>query len=248
MNKKLKIYCTLFWLAITIWMVNSVKFDRGIVIEAHYDRETSVSADNPAHADGWEYGNTPARYYYESDTVYDDNGGFSKYKKSSTYYYDVYVTPKKSADKRTLISRVGGNIYKVALQKVRVIVPADEVNKTFFIFRIVLFLLATGMTIWVIYLLLMLIGKIRKGEIFVSEVSRMMETTGILLSCLFLLRWIIMFSMAHYCINNIELANYDILDKVDANGMLILTGLGLMIISQIILMGKDLKEEQDLTI
>jgi hypothetical protein len=30
--------------------------------------------------------------------------------------------------------------------------------------------------------------------------------------------------------------------------MYLLTGLGLMIISQIILMGKDLKEEQELTI
>ena len=247
MNKKLKIYCTLFWLAITLWMVNSVKFDRGIVIEAHYDREARVSSNDPSRVDGWVYGETPARYY-TCDTVYYDDGGFSEYKKSSTYYYDVYVKPKKSADKRSLISSVGGNQYKVAMQKVRVIVPADDVNKTFFIFRIILFLLATGMTIWVIYLLLMLIGKIRKGEIFVTGVSRMMETTGILLSCLFLLRWVIMFSMAHYCINNIELANYEILDKVDANGMLILTGLGLMIISQIILMGKDLKEEQDLTI
>jgi hypothetical protein len=36
--------------------------------------------------------------------------------------------------------------------------------------------------------------------------------------------------------------------KNECNSMFIFTGLALMIISQIILMGKDLKDEQELTI
>ena len=47
---------------------------------------------------------------------------------------------------------------------------------------------------------------------------------------------------------NIKLAEYDVVFQNNTNSMLIITGLALMIISQIILMGKDLKEEQDLTI
>lgn len=248
MNKKLGIYCFLFWVALLMLLINSSKFDRGIVKSAELERMNPGQVDAPAYVDGWEYGNTPAQYYYGSDTVYQSNGGISVYKKAGLYYYDVYVMPKRSDDKRSLISSVGDKKYMVSLQKVSIVIPADEANNVCFILRIVLYVLTTGVSIWLIILILKLIAKIGKGEIFVSGVSKMMETTGILLSCLYLFRWIILFAITHYCIKNIELANYDIVDKVDANGMLILTGLGLMIISQIILLGKDLKDEQDLTI
>lgn len=51
-----------------------------------------------------------------------------------------------------------------------------------------------------------------------------------------------------YLIRNIELAEYEVVFTNDTNQMYILTGLALMIISQIILMGKDIKDEHDLTI
>jgi hypothetical protein len=44
------------------------------------------------------------------------------------------------------------------------------------------------------------------------------------------------------------MADYYVVFKNECDGMYILTGLGLMMISQIILMGRDMKEEQELTI
>ena len=93
-----------------------------------------------------------------------------------------------------------------------------------------------------------IVRRIREGEIFASQVSRFLDIAGKLLVGLYLFQVIASYVYSMYCINHIHLAQYYVVYKNDANIMLILTGLGLMIISQIILMGKDLKEEQDLTI
>ena len=100
----------------------------------------------------------------------------------------------------------------------------------------------------ILYMVLKLIMKIRRGEIFVTKVAKYLEITGILLSFLYLYTLAISYLTTQYFISNIHLADHSIVFKNECNSMFILTGLGLMIISQIILMGKDLKEEQELTI
>ena len=88
----------------------------------------------------------------------------------------------------------------------------------------------------------------RRGELFVAQVSKYLEITGYLLSALYLIQWIAEYALTQYCIQNIQLADYHIVYSNDTNSMYLLTGLALMIISQIILMGKEIKEEQELTI
>ena len=75
-----------------------------------------------------------------------------------------------------------------------------------------------------------------------------METAGVLLTGLYLFQSLSNIIIGDYLARHIVLAEYAVISKNDANIMYILTGLALMIISQIILMGKDLKDEQDLTI
>ena len=237
MKKKLAFYIGLFVGAIVISVKNYVKFDR----------ETWSSTDDSAYVGQWEYAETPD-FYFTTDTLYKDENGYSVSQKSSTYHYDVYVKPKLSADKRTLISSIGGQTYKVSLQKARIIVPADKSGRNYFIFNLISFLVSTAVYIWIICLIFGLLRKIHRDKVFVEKVSRRMKTTGILLSSLFIFQWIIQYIMNQYCIKHFALANYAIVDKVDANGMLILTGLGLIIFSHIIMMGKELKDEQELTI
>ena len=93
-----------------------------------------------------------------------------------------------------------------------------------------------------------LISKIRRGEIFVAKVSKYLEITGILLTCLYLYELAVSYIVTQYFISHIHLADLSIVFKNECNSMFIFTGLALMIISQIILMGKDLKDEQELTI
>ena len=108
--------------------------------------------------------------------------------------------------------------------------------------------LTAVVTIWILCLVFKLVRRIRRGEVFVTQVSKYLENTGYLLSALYLIQWIASFALTQYCIHNIQLADYYIVYVNDTNSMYILTGLALMIISQIILMGKEMKEEQELTI
>jgi hypothetical protein len=100
----------------------------------------------------------------------------------------------------------------------------------------------------ILYMVIKLIVKIRKGEIFVTKVSKYLEITGILLTFLYLYEWAVSYILTRYFISHIHLADLSIVFKNECNSMYIFTGLALMIVSQIILMGKDLKEEQELTI
>lgn len=84
----------------------------------------------------------------------------------------------------------------------------------------------------------------RKRYIF----AKYLEIAGILLCVLYLYDFIVQYSITQYFIHNIHIADHYIVFHNDSNSMYIITGLALMIISQIILKGKDLKEEQELTI
>ena len=68
------------------------------------------------------------------------------------------------------------------------------------------------------------------------------------LSVIYIIEFISSYAEALFFMKNIKLAEYDVVFQNNTNSMLIITGLALMIISQIILMGKDLKDEQELTI
>ena len=135
------------------------------------------------------------------------------------------------------------------MQKVKLETPASETSFNFHvILAIASAIVIMIVTIWILCMVYKLIRSIRKGDIFVAQVSKYLETTGILLTALYLFQWFSSYVFTQYCINNIQLTDYYIVYKNECNSMYILTGLALMIVSQIILMGKDLKEEQELTI
>ena len=81
-----------------------------------------------------------------------------------------------------------------------------------------------------------------------SKVAQYLETTGILLTTLYLYTFAVSYISTQYFISHVHIADYYIVFKNECDSMYIITGLALMIISQIILMGKELKEEQDLTV
>ena len=173
--------------------------------------------------------------------------------------YDVYVKPKNASNQKILLStakklnqktnKVEEQVYKVTMQKVKLETPD---TKNLFGIQTVL-LIATVIvmvivTVWIFIMVIKLLRSIRRGEVFVSQVAKYLETTGYLLTILYLLQWGVSYAFTEFCRSHIQLADYYIVYKNDANDMFIITGLALMIISQIILMGKDLKDEQELTI
>ena len=236
MNKKLKIYTTLFLAVLIVLLV----FPDNL----HHYSSTYI----PGSEGKLEYGNIPEQFY-ERDTIIEADGGISTSSKmSSTRIYTVNVLPKKPYANTAIISTVGDQAYKVTMKQVTLALPTAKAKKTPTVIFITSIIISLAMLIGVLCLVIKLIRSIRRGEIFVSNVSKYLETTGILLSVIYIIQFISSYAEALFFIRNIKLAEYDVVFQNNTNSMLIITGLALMIISQIILMGKDLKEEQDLTI
>ena len=232
MNTKLKIYSTLFVVAIIILAVTST---------IHYNNYT-WSSDSEEKLELVE---SPTEFM-SSDTL--ANGSVVT-KRHPYIGYEVNVEPRNYPNQKILLSKSNGQTYRVNMKKVDLEVPASNVHSYLPMVLIVSSaVVAVIVAIWIVVLVYKLIRNIRKGEIFVTKVSRYMETAGVLLSVLYLYTLISSYITTQYFIHHIHIADYYIVFKNECNGMYILTGLALMIISQIILMGKDLKDEQELTI
>ena len=234
MNKKLKIYSTLFVAAIIVLVTVNAVF---VNFQSH-----SYSGED----EKLEFAKVPAEYV-TCDTLAD--GSIAKNYKGAVSF-EVYVTPKRGHEERALFSTSGNQIFKVDMQRVKLVVPASKNKLGNFpvIFAIASAAVMLFVGVWISCLIFKLISRVRKGEIFVAQVARYIEMTGFLLTALYILQLIVSYILTQYLVRNIQLACYDIVFKNDCNSMYIITGLALMIISQIILMGKDLKDEQDLTI
>ena len=232
MNKKLKIYSSLFVVALIVF---------GFIGTFHY----SAMGWSPAPDNNMEFAELPSDFM-SRDTLPD--GGTVSH--GHPYYtYEVNVHQWSRPDHKDLISTAQGQTYKVEMQKVKVCIPVSRANS-----NIPMYIIGSGAVVSIIvflcilYMVIKLISKIRHGEIFVAKVSKYLEITGILLTCLYLYELAVSYIVTQYFISHIHLADHSIVFKNECNGMFIFTGLALMIISQIILMGKDLKDEQELTI
>ncbi len=214
MNHKLRIYCWMFTLVFLLHMFGNV-FSFGYFHSASfvtYPDEAIRFEENPAE-------------FYTTDTL------GNTINSTNLWSIEVFVKPKPSPDKMSLLSTANGQIYNVNLQKVKLEIDASKssINPIPIIFVVA-------------------VRQIRSGEVFVSNVAKYIKKIGFLLAGIYLVQLIGGYSFVKYLQHKICLAKYYIVYENDVNIMYLLTGLALLIISQVILMGKDLKEEQDLTI
>ena len=231
MTKKLKIYSTLFIVALIVLVMSDT---------VHY----SAMGWSPAPDNKMEFAELPSEFE-KRDSI---PGGVVS-TGARLISYDVNVKPWGRTDHKSLLSTAKGQTYKVDMQKIKVSIPASRTgSKVPFYFIASSAIFSIIVCLWVLWLIIKLIRSIHRGEIFVTKVAKYLEITGILLSVLYLNALIASYGITQYFIANIHLADHSIVFKNECNSMFLLTGLGLMIISQIILMGKDLKEEQELTI
>ena len=238
MNKKLKIYSTLLIVAI-------VGFALASNFPFHY--ETSVS-----YEDEKLYFEMDGEEYVKHDTLQD---GTIKSKWQPTFELTVNVRPKQAPGQPTLRSKEPRSIFpdpvKVEMQKVKIKIPftkAESVKNSVLASMIAVMAIMIVMYIWIFCLVVKLIKRIRRGEVFTQQISKYLETSGILMVVAYLSEVVIGFIVTETVMSQVKIAYYNIEFMNESNPMLIFTGLALMIISQVILMGKELKEEQELTI
>ncbi len=101
--------------------------------------------------------------------------------------------------------------------------------------------------IWVIRLIVRVIRNIRKGNIFVSQMTVDLERLGILMTIFFVVRFIWQI-YGYFMTFGIQFDDYQVVFGPINGRAWLIAGTGLMLLSQIFSMGKDLKEDVDLTV
>ena len=160
MKKKLKIYSTLFVVALIVLLVaHKVRFEGYTWYQG--GKDTLMFVDN-------------APEFYTSDTTYHEGGQGVHTIYHPTMSYNVYVRPKMPRDNQTLISRskwLGSEkpemqTYRVTMQKVRLETPVKE--EGFFINFPIIEAIVSGVltavvTIWILCLVFKLVRRIHRG-------------------------------------------------------------------------------------
>lgn len=246
MNRKLKIYSALLAAALAYFVLGKVYHTEYIV------RRTPKTCELKLIDRADEFA-SEKNSYFQSDTIVDGNTTTVKTTKAGfNFSTEVYVRPI-SDRRKTLLSTADEQTYQIEMQKVKLLYPAPEGGirewfKSAVVMSVAMQILRCLVTLWLLCLIVKLIISVRRGEIFVSRVARYIETTGWLLVVLFVSQYLTAYLVAKYQMNHIVLADYAVVFRSDSNSMYIFTGLALMIVSQIILMGRELKDDQALTI
>ena len=245
MNKKLKIYSTLLAIVLVGTVISNtfhrenyssiMREDEVLTLDSlteefgKVDNVTTVQVDT---VDG------------KRDTVCTTTSYDVQFK--PTFEVTVPVRPNHAATDKFLYSNVDGQSCMVEMQKVKLKVPMEKGSNTFkIIFALTICLLLPFL--WLLVIILKVIRSVYKGEIFVTQIAKRLETAGWLLVAFWLLANVVGYIQIQILRKTVMIAYYNI-PWESASIYYIVFGLVLMILSQIILKGKDLKDEQELTI
>jgi hypothetical protein len=164
-----------------------------------------------------------------------------------TFQVTVPVRPIRGANDKFLYSSLKGEPCMVEMQKVKLKVPFEKASPDFTLTNTLLSCATLPLLIWLLVIVLMVIRSVYKGEIFVSQIAKRLETAGWLLVAIWIVGNVTDYIHIQLLRDAVLMAYYDIYWQPTSINFVIF-GLVLMILSQIILKGKDLKDEQELTI
>ncbi|MBO6124394.1 MAG: DUF2975 domain-containing protein [Bacteroidaceae bacterium] len=231
MKRKLKIYTALLFIVLLIEVFGNTFGYRCSSWSADPENELSI-------------GPLPDDFA----TTKEVKGGVATYFKP-TLSIDVKVNAWEIAPGKYLVCNAGEKSCRLDIQKAKVNIPVERVKGTFLFYYVT----ANGLLIIVLGICLLVIAfkiirSVYRGEVFVSKVSRQMETAGIVMVVIQLIYYIGAYVATQLILKHVDIAYLNISMDDSKISYFIILGLILMIFSQIILMGKDLKEEQELTI
>ena len=235
MNKKLKIYSVLMAIvlvgsAITLtFNYESYSYDKrdGEVLTLDSLKEEFAKVDRKT-------------------VVNVDTTGGKRVQFKPTFEVTVPVRPIRGANDKFLYSSVKGEPCMVEMQKVKLKVPFEKASPDYILTNTLLSCATLPLLIWLLVIILKVIRSVY-NEIFVSQIAKRLETAGWLLVAFWFLANVVGYIQIQILRKAILMAYYDIYWQ-PASINFVIFGLVLMILSQIILKGKDLKDEQELTI
>ena len=200
----------------------------------------------PTYNEGEElfFGELPEDYMYSEIT---GNDTATYYKKREGFNVKVYPW-YRLCDNRYLLCKVGGQTCRVDIREISLQMPWNRmVHFKPYIVSVVTLIPICLLFVWLLVIVYQVLRSVKRSEVFVARIAKKLEWAGILLVIIQLLSFARTCIVTHTCEQYIKIMNHDIYWKLGDITYFVI-GLALMILSQIILMGKDLKEEQELTI
>ena len=167
----------------------------------------------------------------------------------NTWEVNIPVRHRGGIDHYLYSRLVNGQPVMVDMKYVKIKVPMEysQQNKPILI-SLALAWLIVPLYIWLLVVILKVLRSVYKGEVFVSEIAKGLEKAGKLLVAIWIVARITSYIVLAIMKRNLLLAGYDVDFPIIGDVTFLIFGFALMIVSQIILMGKELQEEQELTI
>ena len=244
MSKKLKIYTSLLICVIVMIIVNTVW---GIWPYKYSFSNTTESYSS--EGERLEFVQEPDSFATHTK----NKDGSETIKQYPTTSVTVNVIPKVSPD-TILMSHSFGQDYKVTMKRVKLTVPYKNTTSEIynFLLEYIPSAIISVIFIWMLCIGIKIIRNVRKGNVFVTDIAKKIETIGKLSLILWFADLAANYAITEYTIHTVYMANYNIVFPIE--GILsdllknIAVALAFMVVSQVILMGKELKDEQDLTV
>ena len=230
MKKKLRLYCGV----LAVVLVAAIVCD---LVHVSYSNSTDKEREELY------FGKEPDDF----STIEEIEGGVRR-KSKPTMSIDVNVQARHYPKDFALLSEVDGQVCRVDMKQVSLAIPADRVtqSKPFIITycSIIPNVLLLG---WLVVIVFQVLRSVARKEVFVARIAKKLELAGILLVAFWVWQYIRSYIVTQILVQYVNMAYYDI-KWFTPNFICLIMGLALMIVSQIILMGKELQEEQELTI
>ena len=163
--------------------------------------------------------------------------------------FEVNVKSCRFGREKYLGYNAGEKSCVMHIKKAEVMIPTErEYVPTLKYIQIINIILQGVFALFIIVIGWILIVSVYKGEVFVANVARQVELVGGLICGMSLVNITYGYISSIILKKLIDLSYLNISWDYGNNGIYLILGLTLMVTSQIILRGKELQEEQELTI
>jgi len=229
MKNKLKLYCTLLILVLPVYRVTNILLDH----KYHHMEKALTIGPLPKECRG--------------ETIKTVDGDWTRMK--PFYPFEVNVKSYRLEQDKYLSCNAGEKSCTMVIKKAQIDIPAERENvKTIYYIQVVNIIIQMIFAFFILIIGYLLIVPVYKGEVFVGKVARLMEVAGGLICGMTLVNTTSSYISFRMLMEHIDSTYLDIYWDYGNNFIFITLGLTMMVFSQIILRGKELQEEQELTI
>lgn len=148
----------------------------------------------------------------------------------------------------TLINTVSGERVPASIQAVRIYPSSLKADSVYNITSSVNMFIGFIVALSLVWTFITLITSVNRGEIFENQITRYLSRLGVFLIVIYLSDIVYELNLYLHLKSQFAVEGYRLIQYAGHNNMYLYTGLALLAIAQVVKMGKEMKDEQELTI